>query len=232
MRLAALVSGGKDSMSAMFRAMRQGHEIACLLNVEPEREDSWMFHHPNTHLVELQAEALGIELLRERSSGIKERELQDLSRLFGRVAGRVDGVVTGALASRYQRERIERIASELGLRVLSPLWGIEPLEHWRWLLENGFVVMLTAVSAEGLGEEWLGRVVGEAELQELAELAAKHRFHLGFEGGEAETLVLDMPAFRRRLRVLEAQRVWRGDGGVYRILRAELAEKKRNEYVY
>jgi len=224
-RLAALVSGGKDSLSAMYRVMGQGHEVVCLLNVQPEREDSWMFHHPNTHLVELQAEALGIELVRERSSGVKERELEDLRRLFERVADRVEGVVTGALASRYQRERIERIASELGLEVVSPLWGMEPLKHWRWLLEKGFVVMLTAVSAEGLGKEWLGRVVGEAELRELAELAERYRFHLGFEGGEAETLVLDMPAFSSRLEVVEAERVWHGSSGVYVVRRARLVSK-------
>ncbi len=225
MRLAALVSGGKDSLSAMYRAMRQGHRVVCLLNVQPEREDSWMFHHPNTHLVELQAEALGMRLVRVRSSGVKERELEDLRRLLEGVAGEVEGVVTGALASEYQRQRIERIASSLGLEVVSPLWGIEPLSHWRWLLDNGFEVMITSVSAEGLTREWLGRVVGEEELEELVELAERYRFHLGFEGGEAETLVLDMPPFRKRLVVVEGERVWRGSTGVYRVSRARLVEK-------
>ncbi len=225
MKLAALVSGGKDSVFALYKAAKAGHEVAYILNMLPEREDSWMFHHPNAALVELQAKALGIPLIRGETKGEKERELEDLRRLIAKVADRVEGVVTGALASNYQRERIEKLCSELGLKVYSPLWGIEPVEYWEELLASGFEVMITAVAAEGLGEEWLGVVVTREKLEELKQLARRHRFHLGFEGGEAETLVLDMPLFRKRLVVKKARKVWQGNSGVLVVEEAELAEK-------
>ncbi|NOZ59154.1 MAG: TIGR00289 family protein, partial [Euryarchaeota archaeon] len=220
-----LVSGGKDSVFALYRAVKAGHKVVYILNMLPEREDSWMFHHPNAALVELQARALGIPLVRGTTAGEKEAELEDLRRLLANVAGEVEGVVTGALASNYQRERIERLCSELGLEVLSPLWGIEPEKYWEELLASGFEVMITAVAAEGLGEEWLGVVVTREKLAELKRLAEQYRFHLGFEGGEAETLVLDMPLFRQRLVVKKARKLWRGNSGVYIIEEAELVPK-------
>jgi ABC transporter with metal-binding/Fe-S-binding domain ATP-binding protein len=226
MKLAALVSGGKDSVFALYRVVKAGNSVAYLLNMLPEREDSWMFHHPNVALVELQAKALGIPLIRGTTRGEKEAELADLRRLIASVADEVEGIVTGALASNYQRERIERICSELGLEVHSPLWGIEPEKYWDELLASGFEVMITAVAAEGLGEEWLGIVVTREKLAELKRLAKRYRFHLGFEGGEAETLVLDMPLFKQRIVVKRAGKLWRGNSGVYIIEEAELAPKE------
>lgn len=225
MKLAALVSGGKDSLFALYKAVEEGNSIVCLLNMLPEREDSWMFHHPNAALVELQAKAMGIPLIRGTTSGEKEVELVDLHNLIARVADEVEGIVTGALASNYQRERIERICYELGLEVYSPLWGIEPTRYWDELLASGFEVMITAVAAEGLGEEWLGVVITPEKLSQLRELAERYRFHLGFEGGEAETLVLDMPLFRERIVVKRARKLWQGNSGVYIIEEAELAPK-------
>ena len=226
MKLAALVSGGKDSVFALYRAVKAGHEVRYILNMLPEREDSWMFHHPNAALVELQAKAMGIPLVRGTTRGEKEAELADLRRLIAKVAQEVEGIVTGALASNYQRERIERLCRELGLKTYSPLWGIEPESYWAELLANRFEVMITAVAAEGLGEEWLGVVVTREKLAELKRLAKQYRFHLGFEGGEAETLVLDMPLFRQRLVVKKARKLWRGNSGVYIIEEAELAPKQ------
>ncbi len=71
MRLASLFSGGKDSTYASHLASREG-ELAYLVTVKPRREDSWMFHTVNLHLVPLLAEAQGLELVTVESSGEKE----------------------------------------------------------------------------------------------------------------------------------------------------------------
>ena len=64
MKLAALISGGKDSIYAVYEAKKFGHEIICLINLQPERKDSWMFHVPNSEFVQQQAEAM--QLLAEK----------------------------------------------------------------------------------------------------------------------------------------------------------------------
>ncbi len=157
-----------------------------------------------------------------RTHGRKEEELNDLKSLISKVTSKVDGITTGALASTYQKTRIDAVCKELSLKSISPLWQIEPQTMWTELLDHGFEVMVTAVAAEGLGEEWLGRIVDETALIELKELSGKYRFHLGFEGGEAETLVVNMPLYKAKIRVTAARPVWMGNHGFHVIVGAIL----------
>ena len=226
MDLAALISGGKDSMLALYRMRLLGHTIKYLLVMEPESTESYMFHHPNTWVAELISQTTGIKLVKEKTHGRKEEELSDLKQLLQRVAGDVDGIVSGALASTYQKTRIDVLCSELSLTSHAPLWGIDPLELWAELFKNHFEVMVTAAASSGLDESWLGRVVDRRAFKELKALSERHRFHLGFEGGEAETLVLDMPLYKKKIKVIEAEKIWEGSSGIYLIRKAVLEDKR------
>jgi len=219
MRLAALTSGGKDSLYAVYLARKEGHDIRYLLSMIPESHESYMFHHPNIELTEIQAELMGIPLLVEKTSGEKEKELKDLERLILRVKDEVDGILTGVIASNYQRERIDRICKKFSLECISPLWHINPEKYWHELMRSGFRIMITSVSAEGLDKGWLGRIIDEKAIDELKELNRRFKIHLSFEGGEAETLVLDCPMFGKGIKIVEAKREWDGQRGTYVIKR-------------
>ncbi|RLI87346.1 MAG: TIGR00289 family protein [Candidatus Altiarchaeales archaeon] len=219
MRLAALTSGGKDSLYAVYLARKGGHDIRYLLSMTPESHESYMFHHPNIELTEIQAELMGIPLLVEKTSGEKEEELKDLERLILRVKDEVDGILTGVIASNYQRERIDGICEKFSLECISPLWHINPEKYWHELMRSGFRIMITSVSAEGLDKGWLGRIIDEKAIDELKELNRRFKIHLSFEGGEAETLVLDCPMFRKGIKIVEAKREWDGQRGTYVIKR-------------
>jgi ABC transporter with metal-binding/Fe-S-binding domain ATP-binding protein len=225
MKLAALISGGKDSMLALYRMHLDSHEIKYLLVMEPETDESYMFHHPNTWISELISESTGIPLIKGKTHGRKEEELEDLKDLLQRVAGDVGGVVSGALESSYQKHRIDDLCSELSIKSLAPLWGIDSEKLWQELFESGFDVMITAVAAEGLSEKWLGQSVNEKNYTELVRLSRKHRFHLGFEGGEAETLVLDMPLYQKKIAVKKGTSLWDRSSGSYLISEAVLDRK-------
>ncbi len=220
--MAALVSGGKDSMLAVYRMHLEGHRIKYLLSMETESSESYMFHHPNIWMTELMSKTTGIPLKQSITTGEKEEELEDLSELIGRVSDEVEGVVTGAMASTYQKMRIDQLCEEHGLQSISPLWGIHAKALWKELFDNRFEVIITAVAAGGLDESWLGRTMDEEGFNELSALSEEHRFHLGFEGGEAETLVLNMPMYTRRIAVREARATWDGTCGTYNVLKAEL----------
>ena len=219
MRLAALTSGGKDSLYAVYLARKEGHDIRYLLSMMPESHESYMFHHPNIELTQIQAELMGIPLLVEKTSGEKEKELKDLERLILRVKDEVDGILTGVIASNYQRERIDRICKKFSLECISPLWHINPEKYWHELMRSGFRIMITSVSAEGLDKGWLGRIIDEKTVDELKELNRRFKIHLSFEGGEAETLVLDCPMFEKGIKIVEAKREWDGQRGTYVIKR-------------
>jgi diphthine-ammonia ligase len=226
MRLAALFSGAKDSTFAVYRAMQAGHIIETLVSIVSVNPESYMFHHPNVEWTGMQAGAMGIPIIKRKTAGEKERELGDLKAVLRELVSRIEGVVSGALASQYQKSRIDGICRELGLESLAPLWGAEPEEHWKEILGSGFEVIMTAVACEGLGREWLGRRIDGGVLAKLKGLSKKHGFNLAGEGGEFETFVLDGPIFRKGLRILEADTEWDGDSGYYLIRKLETAGKR------
>jgi predicted ATP pyrophosphatase (TIGR00289 family) len=223
MRLAALVSGGKDSILALYRAQQMGHSIEVLATMVPERSDSYMFHYPNLHLTNYLAEALGIPLVRAETSGIKEKELDDLKKLLGSLD--VDGVVTGAIASSYQKERIDKLCAEIGLQSIAPLWHQDPLEIMKELVELGFKVVFVGVSAFGLDQKWLGRELNNETLVELVELNKKYQISLVGEGGEYESLVLDGPIFKKRILIVDSETSYENNCGILTIKEAKLVDK-------
>lgn len=186
-----------------------------------------MFHFPNIEWTRLQAEAIGVPQLTANTEGVKEEELADLEGALAEAKSkfRLEGIYTGALASVYQKSRVERICKSLGLECVSPLWGSDPEGHLRRLVRDCFVVMVVSVSALGLDQRWLGRRLDEGAIDELVALGKKFKFHVGLEGGEGETFVLDCPLFKKRVEILESVPHWRGDSGYLAIARARLALK-------
>ena len=109
MRIAVLFSGGKDSTFVLKVALDQGWDVRYLVTMISERDDSWMFHWPCAELTKLQAEAVGIKHIVRRTSGKKEKELDDLMAVLMEISDDVDAIVSGAVASRYQKDRIDAV---------------------------------------------------------------------------------------------------------------------------
>ncbi|HEV2139331.1 MAG TPA: diphthine--ammonia ligase [Nitrososphaerales archaeon] len=226
MKVAALFSGGKDSTYAAWLASKKD-ELACLVTLFPKSDMSFMFHYPDLEWTSLQAEAIGVPQLTGDTEGVKEEELADLESTLARAKSGfgLEGIYTGALASVYQKTRVERVCKNLGLECLSPLWRVDPEAHLRRLVKDGFVAMVVSVSALGLGESWLGRILDGQAVDELVALGARFRFNVGLEGGEGETFVLDCPLFTKRVEVRESTKHWRGDSGYLQISKARLVPK-------
>jgi len=203
--------------------MQRGWDVTHLLSIMPEDRDSMLFHTPNLHLTGLQAESMRVPLIREPAAMGEDGDLDALRRIFKRID--VDGVIVGAIASDYQHARVNRIADEVGLRVFAPLWRRDPRRLVYDYLEAGFDVAFSSVSAEGLDASWLGRRWDDRVIQDLLHLEETRGVHPCGEGGEFETLVLDSPMFRDRVRVVRADREWRGTAGIWRVAEARLESK-------
>lgn len=227
MKLAALYSGGKDSTYAIWRAVNEGHSIECLVSIKSQSKESFMYHVPNIEWVKLGARAIGLPLIMAKTPGEKEKELSALEEILTDLGkeNRIDGVLSGAIASQYQKKRIDKIAQKLGQNSLSPLWGLGEEKLWKELIQAGFKVMVVGVYAGGLSEEWLGRVIDSSAVRELIGLRNKFGISLAGEGGELETLVVDCPLFKKRIRVIEAKKHWSRVRGELEIKKAELVKK-------
>lgn len=215
MRLACLFSGGKDSTYSAYLMEQAGHDVVCLVTIIPADPHSWVFHTLNLeHLPEM-ARALGKDLVAIPSSG---DEGGDLLALREALAGlEVEGVITGAIASDYQWDRINGVCETLGLRVFSPLWRKDQDMLMEDMLAAGCRAMIVGVFAEGLGEQWLGRMLDGSALNELTSLSRSRGINVSGEGGEYETLMLDSPMHRAALVPLDMEREFHRDSGRMRI---------------
>jgi len=211
-RVAVLSSGGKDSAAAWWWAQCRGWDVTALVTVNITGDDSWMFQIPGTHLVEHQANLANVPWLQVDTVGIQEQEISDLEAALSSL--KIDGIVSGALRSDYQKVRLERMAERLGIHSWTPLWHQSSIEHMRGLVSNGFEVMLTSVSCDGLDESWLGQILTEKSLAKLEQKAEQFRFNVDGEGGEYETLVVGGPHLPGRLDI-EGQVVWKGNRGTF-----------------
>ena len=226
MKAVVLYSGGKDSTMAVYHALKNGDEVYALLTMVSRNKESYMFHVPDIHMVDYCSAAMEIPVIDVLTDGIKEEELGDLESLLIRMKEKdVEAVYTGALASEYQRSRIEGICEKLSLKCISPMWHQDPVEYMNEIVDLGFEVIITSVAAYGLDKKWLGRKITKETVDELVKLNKKYGIHPAFEGGEAETLVLDAPMYDRRIVVDEANVYWDVDNGIYNITKAHLEEK-------
>jgi len=205
MRLAAFISGGKDSVYAAQLAKQQGHEIKYLVAFISENPESYMFHTPNIHLVKKIAECTGIKLIEVPTKGEKENELDDVKAVLKKLGSDIDGVVCGAIASKYQMKRIEGIASDLGLACVAPLWNRRQEDVAKEEVDNVEAVFVHVAAGGFLDESWLGRKFDSAALSDLQQ----KRVSVVGEGGEFETLVLDCPLYEKgKLEISDSVKKW------------------------
>ncbi len=227
-KLAALFSSGKDSCYAMHIMKKQNYNIKCLVTIKSKNKDSFMYHTPNVDMVVLQAEALSLPLIMQESSGEKEKELKDLEKalVIAKEKYGVEGVVVGAIFSTYQRDRVQKVAEKLGLKVFAPLWHKDQAGELRELLENKFEFIISSIAADGLDQSWLGKKITNKKVDDLIVLSNKLGINPAGEGGEYESLVLDCPLFKKKLLLEDSEIIMDGNNcGIFNIRKAKLIDK-------
>ncbi|CAN6462095.1 unnamed protein product [Victoria cruziana] len=222
MDVVALVSGGKDSCYAMLKCVEYGHKIVALANLMPmdddvDELDSYMYQTVGHQVVVSYATCMGIPLFRRRIKGSTRHhhlnymktsgdEVEDMLVLLSEVKRQipsVSAVSSGAIASDYQRLRVENICSRLGLISLAYLWKQDQSLLLQEMISKGIVAVLIKVAAMGLDPaKHLGRELAHMQ-QYLHELNRLYGINVCGEGGEYETLTLDCPLFKKARIVLD-----------------------------
>jgi len=214
MRAVALFSGGKDSTYSIYLAMQQGFEVERLITIYPKKEDSYMYHIPAIERTRYQAEAMGIP---QDVYGIGD-SMEELKSVLENYD--VDAVISGAIASNYQKTRIEEVCTDLGFLSYAPLWGKEQRKLLEDMLLADFKIMIVGVAAYGMDERFLGRIMDESLYAQLLELEKRYRINVSGEGGEYETFVTDAPFFPKKIKVRGERR-----NGIFYIKEVELVDK-------
>ncbi|PIN87683.1 ATP-binding protein [Candidatus Woesearchaeota archaeon CG10_big_fil_rev_8_21_14_0_10_32_24] len=203
-KLGVLFSSGKDSTYSAYIMKKQNYDLTCLITMKSKNPDSYMFQTASINMVELQAEAMGLPLIQQETEGEKEEELKDLELALQKAKEiyKIEGVVSGAVFSTYQRDRIEKICDKLGLKIFSPLWHKDPEQEMKELLQHNFTFIFSAIAAEGLDQSWLNTIINENILIKLNKVKG---VMVNGEGGEFESLVLDCPLFQKKINLLNTE---------------------------
>jgi diphthine-ammonia ligase len=231
MKLAALCSGGKDSVFSIYKAIQYGHTVECVITIHPNVEDSMLFHYPNNKISKSIADALDMPFMGVdcADSSSKYAETQVLEQAITKViaAYNVEGVVHGAISSTFQNEIFRKVCAKHGLWSIAPLWSIHPYNYLQTLIDNNFHVKIVSVSAMGLDFSWLGKDLDRELIEKLRLVSNKYGINMSFEGGEAETLTVDCPIFKKRLSIKKSVVKWDGQRGIFEILEHALVPREK-----
>jgi len=228
MRVGVLFSSGKDSILAAHLAEKQGYELACLITLISENKFSYMFHTPCVDVAPLQAQAMELPIVLQKTKGEKEKELEDLEIALRNAMDkyRIEGVVAGALFSTYQTERVTKVCEKLGLKAVLPLWRMPQDSELNLVLHMGYEVIFSSVAAEGLDSSLVGKKIDKKTVEFLSSIKG---MNTAGEGGEFETLVLDGPLFKKRVELVDWEVEEYSDGARLIVKKAVLGNQQATQ---
>ena len=191
-----LYTGGKDSCFALHTAVLHGFTVDYLIVVKSLNPNSWMFHTPGLNISSEFEKVTGIKTVVFKTKGEKEKELKVFKQVKEFLENhKINSVFTGAIRSDYQRMRINSMFRDF--RVYSPIWRKNQVKYMREI-SRIFKTLIISVSSDGL-QSFIGKIIDEKSVEEIIRNSKKFGFNPAFEGGEAETMVLDAPFFKFKI---------------------------------
>lgn len=203
MRYALSFSGGKDSMLALDRAIRQGLDVAYLFNFYEGSSGRVRFHGIRAPLIAAQAEAIGIPLIQDftHPDDYETVFLRTLERL--REEG-IGGIIFGNIHLADIRAWYEERVTGMGFQHVEPLWGEPGLMLAREVIERGYSPVVVSVDLARAPDSWLGRTF---DLDLLRDIEARPETDPAGERGEYHTFVAGGPLFRHALDIKMGEQV-------------------------
>jgi diphthine-ammonia ligase len=223
MRVVALLSGGKDSVMNVCHCVVNGHQLVAIAHLcAPDscELDSYMYQTVGSEGIDLLAQSMNLPLYKKELHGAslytqlvyrptENDEVEDLYQLLSHIQSQVaiDAVASGAIASNYQRLRIEHVCRRMGLKSLSYLWQKEPKALLKQCSDIGLKAIIIKTASMGLmPSRHLGKTLDEIE-GDLVRLESECGLHVCGEGGEYETLTLDCPLFQKQIYIESTEKI-------------------------
>ncbi len=200
-RVACVISGGKDGLYAFSRVRKAGspYEVISLLNLYVDG-DGVSFHQYHRKLVAMQARAIGLPLIQrkvvQQYDDQKRFESQLLRIMRSLKRSGIDGVVFGyILEGDYQDELLHRVCAKADIELILPNYKEDSREVLEGIIRSGIRAMVSAVDPGKLSDKWLGRTIDGLFVSAMSE----ENIDPCGDAGEYHSFVLDAPFFSERL---------------------------------
>lgn len=193
MKLISSWSGGKDSCYALMLTLEKGeNNLEVLLNMMNENDEISRSHGLTKNLLDQQAEALDVPILKIPSSW-SEYETRYISALKElKSEYNIDAVVFGDIDLEPHREWEEKVCSSAELEAFLPLWKQDRKELVYAMIDNGIKAIISSCNTT-LGENFLGKEITKELVEEMEILGVD----ACGENGEYHTIVTDCPLFSK-----------------------------------
>jgi uncharacterized protein (TIGR00290 family) len=182
------------------------------------------FHMIPSGILDVQAEAIGIPLLKQVTT--PETYENDFKRALRILKAKgAEGLVTGDIyeVAGHEEGWLGRVLKEVGLKPIKPLWMGDTKQIYLDYLKTGFKATVVRTNLSKLGMEWLGRVLDKKFYDDILKLG---NVDACGEGGEYHTVVTDGPSFKKKIEILETQKLKiEGGFGYLEIKRFEVKPK-------
>ncbi len=190
MGYAALFSGGKDGIYALYLAQREC-DVKYLITLKTTIGISP--HYENLSAIYKIAQNMDKEILLFDMAS--KEKLSEFIKSLG-----VLGIVGGDIYLEDHLKWIGQIAKDANVKAIEPLWKKDPLSLVFKMIDNGFVYSIIAVDKTKLSKEWLGYTFKNSK--DVDKFVKENpSIDPAGEGGEFHTVVLDCPIFEKEMRL-------------------------------
>lgn len=187
-------SGGKDCCLACHNAIKQGHEVKCLLTFT-DMDGMLMSHKMDSKLLIEQSNAIGIPILLVNTT--TDRYNADYERVLSRLKNEgFDGGVFGYITQKVHRRIIEDLCYKAGLVPLFPLWNSNCNDLLKEFFNEGFKAII--VSSK-MGNHWLFKDFDADTVDKMRQVGA---LCLCGESMEYHTFVTNGPMFSKEIDII------------------------------
>jgi diphthine-ammonia ligase len=197
MKVAVSWSGGMESSLALYKALKEGYDVAYLVAFATE---TWpQYTHP-LPVMALQSKSIGIPLLkREVKDPFEKTYREAISGLIDNEG--IEGIVTGDIyvVDELHGRWMDKVTEGLDISLIMPLWEQDTSKVLNEEVTTGFRSIFTSILQEWLSEEWLGRELNQNSAKELQALADKTGLDPCGEKGEYHTMTIDGPIFKQAI---------------------------------
>ena len=208
------LSGGKDSVYALYTALKEGLNVTGLMFITIGGKA----HLENKSMLKLVSEAIGIPSI------VVGPKTEDIRKALKKLNANV--LVSGVMTTPEHLDYYKEILDPINVKQYSPLFGKKPLDALAEMQQLGFHSLIIEIdTALGSNKNWLGQEISQDILNEITRLVDERKMNPIGEFGEYHTMVLDCPIYTKKIVIEKSKTTWKGSKGYLIIKKAHLQPK-------
>lgn len=187
-------SCGKDSTLALYRMIKEGYKVSCLM-ITTREEGSW-FHGIPKGLMEDVEESLKIPIIYCKCSMENYEEDFVKGLKVAKEKYEANLCAFGDIDLEEHRAWDLAMCKRAGLKGVLPLWQESREKITMEFIDLGFKGVIKKVNLNNMGFEFLGKVLSKEVIREIEKTGSD----ICGENGEYHTFVFDGPIFSKKIK--------------------------------